>query len=781
MSRKADKDKKNSSKGSKKKQSLLGTVLYSLLVVILLASAAVAVVGSLYIRNLAASLPTVEEIARYEPDLSTIVYDRHNRVITKLFRQNRTWVNLEDIPVVMRNAVIAAEDSEFYKHKGVDLSAIVRAFWKNVTSGRVEQGASTITQQLARNMFLTQEKTLARKIKEAILAVRLEQTFSKDKILEMYLNVIYYGHGAWGLHSACQLYFNKEPKDLTLSEAALLAGIIKAPEYYTPKRHPERAAIRQAYVLRRMVELGMIDQQDAERAKKIQLDFQGLKKPSLMFDSAPYFISYILFDHLLPKYGSDLVYRGGLRVYTTIDLDIQHAAEEAIQNLKSEGAIVALDPYTGEILALVGGKDFKKSKFNRATQAYRQPGSAFKPFVYAAALEKGLRPIDHVFDAPLSFDNGVDENGKENIWSPGNYGGTYHGEVTILEALVHSYNTVAVRVGQITGIQRILSVARDAGFTSPHIPADLSVALGSASITPLELASAYCMFANDGFRVQPFGIKKVTTAAGEILESFEPLKFQATPPQITTTIRSMMEEVVRSGTGRRAKIEGYEVFGKTGTTNEYSDAWFAGGIPNMVAVVYAGNDDHTSLGKSGTGGAIAAPVWHDFVSKAKEYIPKDTTFPDTSTYNVVEVKICKETGFLAGDSCPSANILMPVGTAPEAVCPIHGGGSWEAAALDPNSPKLLLSPKDQETLGITVASAPVYSIVPPEGTEKHMVVQTPYITEPTLDKPIERPEERTPKPQTLLVPKLETRPKERTPEEVDKRFRELLKQYGITE
>ena len=781
MSQKGDKDRKNRSKSSKKKRSLLGTVLYSFLVVILLASAVVAVVGSLYIRSLAASLPTSEEIARYEPDLSTIVYDRHNRVITKLFRQNRTWVNLEDIPVVMRNAVIAAEDSEFYKHKGVDFSAIIRAFWKNVTSGRVEQGASTITQQLARNMFLTQEKTLARKIKEAILAVRLEQTFSKERILEMYLNVIYFGHGAWGIHSACQLYFNKEPKDLTLSEATLLAGIIKAPEYYSPKRHPKRAAIRQAYVLRRMVELGMISPQDAERAKKIQLDFQGLKKPSLMFDSAPYFISYILFDHLLPKYGSDLVYRGGLRVYTTIDLDIQRAAEEAIQNLKSEGAIVALDPYTGEILALVGGKDFNKSKFNRATQAYRQPGSAFKPFVYAAALEKGLRPIDHVFDAPLSFDNGVDENGEENIWSPGNYGGTYHGEVTILEALVHSYNTVAVRVGQITGIQRILNLARDAGFTSPHIPADLSVALGSASITPLELASAYCIFANDGFRVQPFGIRKVTTAAGEVLESFEPLKFQAVPPQITTTIRSMMEEVVRSGTGRRAKIEGYEVFGKTGTTNEYSDAWFAGGIPNMVAVVYAGNDDHASLGKAGTGGTIAAPVWHDFVSKAKEYIPIDTTFPDTSTYDVVEVQICRETGFLAGDSCPSASILMPVGTTPETVCPIHGGGSWEAAALDPNSPKLLLSPKDQETLGVTVASAPVYSIAPPEGTEEQIVVQTPYIAPPSLDRPIEMPEEPTPKPKAPLVPKVETRPKERTPEEIDKRFRELLKQYGITE
>ena len=775
MSKNMSKNKK-----SKKNRSVLGTIASFLLLVILFGAAAAAVASSLYIRELSASLPTVEEIARYEPDLSTIVYDRHNRIITRLFRQNRTWVNLDDIPLVMRNAVIAAEDSEFYKHRGVDLSAILRAFWKNFTSGRVEQGASTITQQLARNMFLTHEKTLERKIKEAILAMRLEKIFSKEKILEMYLNVIYYGHGAWGLYSACQLYFNKEPKDLTLSEASLLAGIIKAPEYYTPIRHPDRAAIRQAYVLRRMVELGMINQKEADAAKKIHINFHSLKKPSLMFDNAPYFVSYILFDHLLPKYGSDLVYRGGLRIYTTIDLDIQHAAEESIQGLKSEGAIVALDPYTGEILALVGGKDFKKSKFNRATQAYRQPGSAFKPFLYAAALEKGLRPVDHIFDAPISFDNGIDENGEENIWSPGNYGGKYHGEVTILEALVHSYNTVAVRVGQITGIQNIINVARDAGFTSPHIPADLSITLGSASITPLELAAAYCVFANDGFRVQPFGIKKVTTAAGEVLESFEPLKFQALPPEIATSIRSLMEEVVRSGTGKRAAIEGYEVFGKTGTTNEYSDAWFAGGIPNMVSVVYAGNDDHTSLGRPGTGGAVAAPVWKNFVSKAKEYLPKDVSFSDTSTYNVTEVDICKETGFLAGHSCPSTKIILPAGTAPETTCPIHGEGTWNLAASDPNAPKLLLSPNDQEVLGVTVASVPIYSINPPEIEGQQLVVSPLQTQEPLVE--VKRKQKEPSKKVKAPLPKQKQKlPKERSPEEVEKRFRELLKQYGITD
>lgn len=774
------------SKPSKKKDTsgrrgVVRAVLRSAIVLVLLALAVTSVITALYVRNAASSLPSTEEITHYEADLSTIVYDRNQKVITRLFHENRTWVPFDKISTFMKQAVIAAEDSSFYDHKGVDPRAILRSAWINLRHGRTMQGASTITQQLARNLFLTREQTLDRKVREAILALRLERVFTKDRILEMYLNMIYFGHGAWGIHSAAQLYFNKEPSDMTLSEAAVLAGIIKAPEYYTPKRHPDRAALRQQYVLNRMREDGVITAEEADSAGKIELDSQNLEKPALMFDKAPHFISYILFDHLLPKYGSDMVYRGGLRVYTTIDLDVQTDAEEAIQGLKSEGAIVALEPSTGEILALVGGKDFEESKFNRATQAFRQPGSAFKPFVYTAALKEGIRPVDHVFDAPLTYDNGIDERGRRNIWEPGNYTGKYHGEVTILEALTHSYNTVAVRVGHLTGIDRILTLARDAGFTSPHLPADLSLSLGSASVTPLEMASAYSVFANGGFRIRPYGIKRVTTAAGEILEQHGPEPVPAVAPELVLSIRSVLENVVRAGTGRRAQIPGYETFGKTGTTNEYSDAWFAGGLPGLVTVVYAGHDDHKSLGTPGTGGAVAAPVWKAFVEKAVTKLPVRQHF-DPAGSILESVSVCPRSGFLATANCPRATIALPDGMVPRATCPIHGG-SWEMAMSDAEAPMLLLSPKDQEVLGTALTVAQVYSMALPED----FVIAGDQVTPPYLQpqrEPETRPEPVPPKKAEVPVPRTQdpsTRPKERTPEQVEQRFQELLKQYGISD
>lgn len=768
-------------KGTTRKRRVLWTVLKTLFVILLLGTAVLSVITALYVRNAASALPSVEEIAHYEADLSTIVYDRNQKVITRLFHENRTWVAFDQISPYMKQAVIAAEDSAFYEHGGLDFSAILRALWIDITHKSVRQGASTITQQLARNLFLTQEQTLDRKIREAILALRLERVFTKDRILEMYLNMIYFGHGAWGIHTASQLYFNKEPAALDLSEASLLAGIVKAPEYYTPKRHPERAAQRQRYVLDRMREDGVISKKEAEAARRIELDFQNLKKPALMFDQAPYFISYILFDHLLPKYGSDMVYRGGLRVYTTIDLDVQKDAEEAIQGLKSEGAIVALEPSTGEILALVGGKNFEESKFNRATQAFRQPGSAFKPFVYTAALREGIRPVDHVLDAPISYDNGIDESGRRNLWKPENYAGKYRGEVTILEALTHSYNTVAVRVGHMTGIDKVLNLARDAGFTSPHLPADLSLSLGSASVTPLEMAAAYSVFANGGYRIRPYGIKRVTTAAGEILEQHGPEPVPTIAPEYVLSIRSVLENVVRAGTGRRAAIPGYETFGKTGTTNEYSDAWFAGGIPGLVTVVYAGHDDHDSLGRPGTGGAVAAPVWKTFVEKAITRLPVREHFAPAGPV-LESVSVCSESGFRSSSNCPKARISLPDGMAPRATCPLHGG-SWEMAVSDTDAPMLLLSPKDQEVLGVSSVAVEVYSLTLPEEfklAEEQVI--PPYVQPETEPQPRPEPVE-PPKKAEVPVPldNQSSVPRERTPEEVEERFQELLKQYGISD
>ena len=773
--------KKGTRSGSAKPRSKPGIfkkIAMTVFLLLILLIAVVSIAGVLVIKDAAATLPSVEEMANYEPDLSTIVYDRNEKVITRLFHENRTWVPLSMISRAMQEAAIAAEDSSFYRHKGLDFTGILRAFWVNVRNLKAVQGASTITQQLAWNLFLTKEKTLQRKIKEAIISIRLERIYSKEQILEMYLNMIYFGHGAWGIHSASQLYFNKEPSELDLSEAALLAGIVKGPEFYTPLRHPQRAAERQAYVLSRLVQEGKISPEEAQMAQKIDLDFQSLEKPALMFDEAPYFISHILFEHLLPTYGSDMVYRGGLRVHTTIDLDVQRAAEEAVRELKSEGAIVAIDPQTGEILALVGGKDFVKSKFNRATQAFRQPGSSFKPFVYTAALMKGLRPVDHALDAPVSYDNGIDEQGNPDIWEPGNYTREFKGEVTLLDALVHSYNTVAVRIAHMTGIQDIIDVARKMGFTSPHLPNDLSLSLGSANVTPLEMAAAYSVFANGGSRVTPYAIRRISAGGGEILEQYGPRLVPAIPEEIALSLRSSMMEVVRSGTGTRAAVSGYEVFGKTGTTNEYTDAWFAGGLPGMVVVVYAGNDDNKTLGRPGTGGAVAAPVWHDFVSKAIKYITVKETFAVPASANVNTVTICKASGFLSVGGCPSSVIIMPSGMAPSSTCPIHGG-SWILADADPNEPRMLLSPRDEEVLGIQAGMARIYSIsisgmtasLPREELPAYEPPTAPIYTPPTAPAVAPPPQPATSAP----------KPRERTPEEVEDRFQELLKQYGITD
>jgi len=757
----------------KKKGIFVGKVLPFGTLFIMASLALTALFGAILVTYSASTLPSLEEMANYEPDLSTKVYDRNEKVITRLFLENRTWVPLSQVSSIMQEAIIAAEDSSFYRHRGLDFGGIIRAFWVNLVNFKTKQGASTITQQLARNLFLTRERTLTRKIKEAIVSLRLERIYSKQQILEMYLNMIYYGHGAWGIHSASQLYFNKEPSDLKLSEAAILAGLVKAPEYYTPLRHPDRASERQAYVLSRLVQLGKITPEEAQKAQKIELDFHSLKKPALMFDEAPYFISHILFEHLLPTYGSDMVYRGGLRVYTTIDIDAQHAAEEAIKGLKSEGAIVAIDPETGEIVALVGGKDFEVTKFNRATQAYRQPGSSFKPFVYTAALMRGFRPVDHALDAPVMYDNGVDATGKRNIWEPGNYTKEFKGEVTLLQALVHSYNTVAVRVGHLTGIGNVLDVARKAGFTSQHLPPDLSLSLGSASVTPLEMAAAYCVFANGGSRIVPFGIRKITSGAGEILEQFGPKVERVFSEEVMLTMRSVLMEVIRSGTGTRARIPGYEAYGKTGTTNDYSDAWFAGGVPGLVTVVYAGNDDHKSLERPGTGGVIAAPVWQAFVSKAVKFLPVRESFAIPESANIEMVTVCKESGFLSSGGCPSSSITLPEGTAPTSICPLHGG-NWMTANSDPNTPRLLLSPRDEEIIGIPAAMARLYgvsitSMTANILTEEH-TGEEPLYHGTTAPYPSS-----TPATSTTIRPATP----ERSPQEIEQRYQDLLREYGL--
>lgn len=751
-----------------------------LLVISLVGAALGSVALTLFIQQASKTLPTPEEMLRHRPNLATTLYDRKGQVIARLFQENRTWVPLQQISPWMIKATLAAEDDSFYQHGGVRLTSILRAFWVDVSHQGTRQGGSTITQQLARNLFLSQEKTFQRKIKEAVLALRLEKVFTKDQILELYLNTIYFGHGAYGIGAAAQTYFGKPASKLSLSEASMLAGLIAAPEYYTPLRNPEKGMERQHYVLTRMSELGWIDEGTAEEAMRTPLTYRKGQISTLSFKEAPYFVSYLLFKNLLPNYGADTVYRGGLRIDTTIDLDLQREAEKAIQKLPSEGAILALDPDTGEILAMVGGKDFETSKFNRAIQAFRQPGSAYKPIIYAAALCNGYRPVDHVLDAPITFSNG---------WAPQNYENKFNGEVTFIEALAHSYNTAAVRIAQVVGVGPIIDTSRRLGITTPYLPNDLSIALGSTSLTPLELGVAYCAFANNGYRVTPFGIRQISTPSGEVLEENGPVLANAIPPEVAVTMRSMLRQVVLWGTGRQAAVPGYDVFGKTGTTDDFSDAWFVGGVPGLVVVVYAGHDNHRPLGQNASGGVIAAPVWRAFVSKAVSILHLQPHFAIPPNINIEEVRVCRKTGFLATSSCPAAEIDIPAGTAPTASCPWHGGNGL-LAKEDPNAPHLILSPNDE-------GGAWQYDMKPPQpaasGSSGGKPQQGTGASQPSVVGSSSKPalEGQTfvavkkPAANSSLqpAPTPNANPYKRDPSpatDVEKKYQELLKKYGIS-
>ncbi|PIE53923.1 MAG: penicillin-binding protein [Dethiosulfovibrio peptidovorans] len=725
------------------KWSFLGLFLFLFIVVVIaLGSIATAVMVS----KLARDLPTDDEILTYRANEASVVYDRNGKLITKLYLENRRPVELKDISRWMIMSTLAAEDSSFYTHHGVRPLAILRSLF----TGAGGHGASTITQQLARNLFLSREQTLLRKGKEAILAFRIEQLYSKDKILETYLNAIYFGHGAWGIGAAAQAYFQKTPAELSLSEASVLAGLVAAPERYSPIRSMAKAKARQGYVLQRLATLGWITDTQLKEAqnKKLSLNTTTVKNV-LNVNRAPYFVSHILFKRLLPRYGRDRVYSSGLRIYTTLDLNLQEAAEQAIQELKPEGAIVALDPETGEILALVGGKDFDVSKFNRATQAHRQPGSSFKPILYTAALESGYMPTDHILDKPLTYEI---KNSPTPIWSPGNYSGKYVGEEPLFMALTHSHNTPAVRLTELVGPEGVLNMARRMGITSPHITATLSIGLGVASVTPLEMATVYSVFANNGRRVIPFSIRKVEEKSGKVLESHSPRTQQAIEPDIAVVVRSMLIDVVRAGTGRRAAMKGYEVFGKTGTTNEYSDAWFAGGIPGLVAVVYAGNDDHKPLGRSATGSRIALPIWSAFMKKAIALRTYSSSFQIPQEVDLVSVQVCRKSGFLKTGGCSSAALYLPKNRAPATTCPLHGG-SATLAMEDPNCPRLLLLPQDEQL----AAGQFTLPGVPPAQPD---IPVAPPITAPPVN-PYAHVEE--------------------TPEVIEERYQQLLKQYGLSD
>jgi penicillin-binding protein 1A len=641
-------------------------------------------------------LASPQALASIQPPIKTIVYDARGRVLHEFFKENRSQVPLAQIPRHLVNATISTEDRSFYQHWGVDMWGIARAAMADVMHLRRTQGGSTITQQLARNLFLTHERTFTRKLKEVALAIEIERTYTKQQILELYFNQIYFGEGAYGVEAAAKTYFDKPLRQLNLTECALIAGIPANPSQYSPRRRPKAALARRAKVLRNMLATKAITQVEFDHAVNAPL---GVTPVRYSNDKAPYFVEMVRL-HLDEKYGSNLVYEGGLRVYTTLDMDLQDVAERALEkqltSLESDlklkvtranytvpasegtrstlaptpylqGALVAMDPRTGYIRALIGGRDWNQSNFNRAVQAQRQPGSAFKPFVYVAAMDNGFHPTDVIVDEPISFPGA---NGE--LYQPGNYDRTFRGPVTLRYALQQSINIPAIKLLRKVGTSLVASYARRMGIRSP-IGQNLSLALGSSEVNLLELVSAYGVFANRGIRNDPMFILKVEDKNGTVLEKNAPRPVEVLTEETASTMTSMLQSVVDHGTGYPARARGFmnPAAGKTGTMDEYVDAWFVGYIPSLVCGTWVGFDEKKPIGPAMTGARAALPIWTDFMIGATRGRPvEDFPVPE----GTVTRPVCAETGMLATEACPNVTTeRFPDGSEPTELCTAHPG------------------------------------------------------------------------------------------------------------
>jgi penicillin-binding protein 1A len=658
-------------------------------------------------------LPQVDELEHYRPSSITELYDDQGRVIGSFALQRRVLANYEDYPQVLRDALISTEDKDFFEHSGINFWRIVGAAYRDIESGGKVQGASTLTMQLARNLFLSPDRSFHRKIQEALLAIQIERRFTKQQIFTLYANQIFLGHGAYGFESAAEYYFNQPAKKLTLDEAALLAGLPKAPQYYSPIAHPDRAWKRRNLVINAMLEDGKITAAQAADAKSRPIGLNVQRDPNSL---APYAVEEIR-RYLENKYGSDQVHEGGLRVYTSLNMELQRAANQAVlngvaayerrhgwkdhlrnvvasglaldtfedadwddepasndyvhalvmsvnsgsvglkfgryratlsaqdgawtqkkpQNLLrvgdlcyvkvlslsadgtarisleqdsgAQGALVALDNATGEIKAMVGGRDFNESKFNRATQALRQVGSSFKPYVYTAVIDQGGSPDDTVLDAPITFENG------STPYTPHNYDEKFEGTITLRRALAQSRNIPTLRLADRVGIKTVIDYARRFGITSnlsPYLP----VALGAAEVTLLEQSSAYSVFPNDGVRLVPRYIKRVTDYEGRVLEENFPEVKDAISARTARIMTGMLEEVVQHGTAAAAGNLKLPLAGKTGTTNDFTDAWFVGFSPTITCGVWIGYDEKKTLGAKESGAHAALPMWMEFMKAA---------------------------------------------------------------------------------------------------------------------------------------------------------------------
>jgi 1A family penicillin-binding protein len=635
------------------------------------------------------SVLAIAVIAGIRPNPSirgeSVFYDANGVVIASTAAPGRIEVPLSDMATDLRHAFVAVEDSRFYQHPGLDPVGIVRAFIRNIRAGRIVEGGSTITQQLAKNMYLHSKRTVGRKLAEAVLALYLEVRFSKDEILERYLNLVYLGHGAYGVEAGARLYFGKQASDLSLAEASMLAGITRAPFYYSPYRDMDAAARRRKTVLDRMLAMDYISQKEAYEAAREAVSVVGIGRRETR--AAPYFMDYVT-DEALKLLGDEgsLLYSGNLRIHTSLDMDFQRAAEKAFSKgldaltpstdaegsdaavkhpIQPQGALVAIDPRTGHVKALIGGRSYSETQFNRAMQALRQPGSSFKPFFYAAAFDNGFTAASTLPCEPVTFPT------QRQPYTPTDYGEfQYHFRwLTLREALVTSCNVISVSLANIVGPEKGIEWAKQLGITSPLRP-NLSLVLGTSEVTPFEMALAFSPFANGGKRVQPVFITSIEDRWGRKLYQARVVARQVLDPRTAFIITDILRQVVSQwGTaGGVSSSITRPVAAKTGSTQNYTDAWFVGYTPDLVCSVYIGNDDPgVPLGKSG--GAAAGPIFANFIENALQDSP---ALSFQTPRGIVRAEICHETGYLASPTCPSTRWeLFKSGTQPVHECPWH--------------------------------------------------------------------------------------------------------------
>lgn len=635
-------------------------------------------------------LPPAAAISFYIPPISTKVYDDQDSLLAEFFIERRELTNLSEVPEYLKKGFICIEDKTFYRHWGVDIKAIFRALFQNILHMRAAQGFSTITMQLARNIFLTQEKTILRKLKEITLALRIERTYTKDEILERYLNQVNFGQGRYGIATAARYYFNKNISDLTLSESALLIALPKSPEFLSPYRYPERAKARRDLVLKQMLKEHIITDKEYNKAVNEPLNVVEHKKGS---NIGEYFIEEIR-RYLELKYGAEFLYRSGANIYTTINKNIQRTAEKILEkhltkiendyHLKItkaqidstsipetlnktpylQGALMIVDHHNGEIKGMIGGRDFSQSKFNRSTQAYRQTGSSFKVFVFLSALDNGFTVADLVLDLPIV----LEVAGPDSIYRPANYDHKFMGPITMRKALALSRNLVAVRLIRILGPDLVVKYAYNMGIRSKLLPV-VSLALGACEVSLWELTQAFGTIANLGEEKSLIMIRKITNREGTIIELNQPSGEKKLSSQTCYLLVNMMRSVVDGGTGYEIrKYYKGPAAGKTGTTDNYSDAWFIGFTPHYTAGVWVGYDDNQSIFRGATGGVVSAPIWGEIMSKIDTLITDDFSVPE----GIIWCKVCSKSGLLANEYCPAPREEpFIVGSEPKQFCDIH--------------------------------------------------------------------------------------------------------------